>query len=83
MVSLLATVITVAASLYIFAITQWGPNRPYYLSVYPPLTKEHYSLLIHFAPLVLLIVVPDVVTRWNLCRHSLNKTLDCDSEDRG
>lgn len=63
MVSLLATLITLAASLYIFVTTQWGPNRTYYLIVYPPLTKEHYALLIHLAPLVLLIFVPDVVTR--------------------
>nr|WNH21253.1 NADH dehydrogenase subunit 4 [Bryaninops yongei] len=66
MVSLVAAVITVLASLYIFVTTQWGPNRPYYLFVYPPLTKEHYSLLMHFAPLVLLILVPDIVSRWNL-----------------
>lgn len=77
------TFITAGYSLYIFLITQRGPLPDHILALEPSHTREHLLLTLHLLPLLLLILKPELTWGWATCRHSLKKTPDCDSRNRG
>lgn len=66
-------IITAAYSLYMFLITQRGPNPPHIINLTPTQTREHLLLALHLLPLVLLIFKPELIWGWALCGHSLTQ----------
>lgn len=77
------TLITAGYSLYIFLLTQRGPVPDHVISLNPPHTREHLLVTLHLIPLLLLMTKPELMWGWCMCRYSLTKTPDCDSENRG
>lgn len=77
------TLITAGYSLYMFLITQRGPLPKHVVALEPTHTREHLLLIFHLMPLLLLILKPEIIWGWVVCRHSLIKTLVCGSKDRG
>lgn len=77
------TLITASYSLYIFLTTQRGTLSPRILTLTPSFSREHLLITLHLLPLILLVLKPELVWGWTICRHSLTKPLDCDSKNRG
>lgn len=77
------TLITAGYSLYIFLMTQRGPTPHHVIYIDPTYTREHLLVLLHLLPLLLLVLSPHLIWGWTPCAHSLSKTLDCDSRNKG
>nr|YP_009355425.1 NADH dehydrogenase subunit 4 [Acanthocepola krusensternii]BAX03665.1 NADH dehydrogenase subunit 4 [Acanthocepola krusensternii]BBU26030.1 NADH dehydrogenase subunit 4 [Acanthocepola krusensternii] len=60
----LGTLITAAYSLYMFITTQRGPLPAHILGLEPSHTREHLLMALHFIPLFLLILKPQLVWAW-------------------
>nr|BBH36885.1 NADH dehydrogenase subunit 4 [Vanderhorstia sp. 'Komon-yatsushi-haze'] len=58
------TLITAGYSLYMFLMTQRGPVPHHTLSIPPSHTREHLLLMLHLAPLLLLITKPELIWGW-------------------
>lgn len=74
--------ITALYSLYIFITTQRGTLTHHIKNIKPSLTRENILIFIHLFPLLLLSLNPNIITGPTPCRHSLIKTLDCESNNR-
>nr|YP_010248604.1 NADH dehydrogenase subunit 4 [Abramites hypselonotus]QTS03715.1 NADH dehydrogenase subunit 4 [Abramites hypselonotus] len=58
------TLITAAYSLYLFLMTQRGPT-PLHMMALPPFhTREHLLMTLHLAPMILLILKPELMWGW-------------------
>nr|YP_009027850.1 NADH dehydrogenase subunit 4 [Mogurnda adspersa]AHM02321.1 NADH dehydrogenase subunit 4 [Mogurnda adspersa] len=58
------TLITAGYSLYMFLMTQRGPLPAHILALDPSHTREHLLMALHFAPLLLLILKPELIWGW-------------------
>nr|YP_004221818.1 NADH dehydrogenase subunit 4 [Jenkinsia sp. CL54]BAJ54177.1 NADH dehydrogenase subunit 4 [Jenkinsia sp. CL54] len=58
------TLITAGYSLYMFLMTQRGPSPQHLLSISPFHTREHLLIVLHLAPLFLLILKPELMWGW-------------------
>lgn len=74
--------ITALYSLHMFTSTQRGPLTYSTSNVKPLFTRENTLMLIHLAPILLLILNPKVTIGLVPCSYSLIKTLDCESNNR-
>nr|WNH38025.1 NADH dehydrogenase subunit 4 [Lythrypnus sp. AC-2023] len=55
------TLIAASYSLYMFLMTQRGPLPQHMTSLFPTYSREHLLLTLHFLPLLLLILKPDLI----------------------
>nr|YP_003345173.1 NADH dehydrogenase subunit 4 [Muraenesox bagio]BAI53298.1 NADH dehydrogenase subunit 4 [Muraenesox bagio] len=62
----LGTLITASYSLYMFLITQRGPAPAHMLALEPSHTREHLLVILHLAPILLLMLKPEVMWGWCL-----------------
>nr|YP_010164607.1 NADH dehydrogenase subunit 4 [Muraenesox cinereus]QRM91344.1 NADH dehydrogenase subunit 4 [Muraenesox cinereus] len=62
----LGTLITASYSLYMFLITQRGPTPAHMLALEPSHTREHLLVILHLAPILLLMIKPEVMWGWCL-----------------
>nr|YP_009685838.1 NADH dehydrogenase subunit 4 [Fundulopanchax filamentosus]QDV92697.1 NADH dehydrogenase subunit 4 [Fundulopanchax filamentosus] len=62
----LGTLITASYSLFMFLMTQRGPLSNHMIMMDPTYTREHLLLILHLAPLVLLIFKPDLIWGWTI-----------------
>nr|BAJ54502.1 NADH dehydrogenase subunit 4 [Mormyrops anguilloides] len=60
----LGTLITAAYSLYMFLMTQRGPTPTHTITLQPTHTREHLIMALHLAPVILLILKPDIMWGW-------------------
>nr|YP_010960661.1 NADH dehydrogenase subunit 4 [Pleurosicya micheli]WNH38103.1 NADH dehydrogenase subunit 4 [Pleurosicya micheli] len=60
----LGTLITAAYSLHMFLFTQRGPLPHHISAIDPSHTREHLLLTLHLAPLLLLILKPELIWAW-------------------
>nr|UZC55011.1 NADH dehydrogenase subunit 4 [Percopsis omiscomaycus] len=60
----LGMLITAGYSLYMFLMTQRGPLPPHIICLPPSHTREHILIALHLAPLLLLILKPELVWGW-------------------
>nr|YP_008592615.1 NADH dehydrogenase subunit 4 [Umbra pygmaea]BAN81631.1 NADH dehydrogenase subunit 4 [Umbra pygmaea] len=60
----LGTLITASYSLYMFLMTQRGPLPNHMIALEPSHTREHLLMTLHLAPLLLLILKPELITGW-------------------
>ena len=74
--------ITALYSIYILIITQRGKLSYHIKNISPSFTRENTLILIHLLPLLLLTSNPKFILGNLLCRYSLTKTLDCESNNR-
>nr|UEX93127.1 NADH dehydrogenase subunit 4 [Gymnothorax undulatus] len=58
------TLITAGYSLYMFLMTQRGPTPNHIIGLEPSHTREHLLISLHLAPLLLLIVKPELMWGW-------------------
>nr|YP_514758.1 NADH dehydrogenase subunit 4 [Phractolaemus ansorgii]BAE80003.1 NADH dehydrogenase subunit 4 [Phractolaemus ansorgii]BAF74018.1 NADH dehydrogenase subunit 4 [Phractolaemus ansorgii] len=58
------TLITAAYSLYLFLMTQRGPTPTHMINLTPYHTREHLLMFLHLAPLILLILKPELIWGW-------------------
>nr|YP_010957442.1 NADH dehydrogenase subunit 4 [Lepophidium profundorum]WMY90756.1 NADH dehydrogenase subunit 4 [Lepophidium profundorum] len=58
------TIITALYSLYMFLMTQRGPLPQHLFGLDPSHSREHLLMLLHLAPLVLLIMKPELIWGW-------------------
>nr|YP_003457287.1 NADH dehydrogenase subunit 4 [Gigantactis vanhoeffeni]BAI77296.1 NADH dehydrogenase subunit 4 [Gigantactis vanhoeffeni] len=56
--------ITAAYSLYMFLMTQRGPAPLHIIALAPSHTREHLLMALHFLPLTLLILKPELIWGW-------------------
>nr|NP_443342.1 NADH dehydrogenase subunit 4 [Percopsis transmontana]UXB58987.1 NADH dehydrogenase subunit 4 [Percopsis transmontana]BAB70153.1 NADH dehydrogenase subunit 4 [Percopsis transmontana] len=61
----LGTLITAGYSLYLFLMTQRGPVPPHIICTPPSHTREHILITLHLAPLMLLILKPELIWGWS------------------
>nr|BBM34704.1 NADH dehydrogenase subunit 4 [Cottunculus microps] len=61
------TLITASYSLYMFLMTQRGPLPAHIIALNPSHTREHLLLALHFLPLILLILKPELIWGWASC----------------
>lgn len=57
----LGTLITASYSLSMFLTTQRGKTPPHILATTPTHSREHLLITLHLAPLILLILKPDLI----------------------
>nr|YP_003345004.1 NADH dehydrogenase subunit 4 [Pythonichthys microphthalmus]BAI53168.1 NADH dehydrogenase subunit 4 [Pythonichthys microphthalmus] len=62
----LGTLITAGYSLYMFLMTQRGPTPTHIISTEPSYTREHLLIMMHLAPVLLLITKPELMWGWCL-----------------
>lgn len=74
--------ITALYSLYIFITTQRGKFTYHIVNISPTHTRENTLILLHILPLILLSINPKIILGQLYCKYSLNKTLDCESNNR-
>nr|WNH18743.1 NADH dehydrogenase subunit 4 [Schultzea beta] len=60
----LGTLITASYSLYMFLMTQRGQLTHHIIHIAPSHTREHLLLALHLAPLILLILKPELIWGW-------------------
>nr|YP_010379979.1 NADH dehydrogenase subunit 4 [Tylosurus crocodilus]UDF87801.1 NADH dehydrogenase subunit 4 [Tylosurus crocodilus] len=60
----LGTLITAGYSLYMFLMTQRGPLPSHIIALNPTYTREHLLIFLHLAPLLLLILKPELIWGW-------------------
>nr|YP_009355477.1 NADH dehydrogenase subunit 4 [Dermogenys pusilla]QDE52633.1 NADH dehydrogenase subunit 4 [Dermogenys pusilla]BAX03756.1 NADH dehydrogenase subunit 4 [Dermogenys pusilla]BBU25666.1 NADH dehydrogenase subunit 4 [Dermogenys pusilla] len=60
----LGTLITAGYSLHMFSMTQRGPLPSHIIALNPTYTREHLLILLHLAPLFLLILKPELIWGW-------------------
>nr|NP_076865.1 NADH dehydrogenase subunit 4 [Hime japonica]BAB32685.1 NADH dehydrogenase subunit 4 [Hime japonica] len=58
------TLITASYSLYMFLMTQRGPLPQHMYALEPTHTREHLLIALHLAPLLLLILKPELIWGW-------------------
>nr|AZB87544.1 NADH dehydrogenase subunit 4 [Apteronotus rostratus] len=58
------TLITAAYSLHLFLTTQRGPTPPHMINLQPPHTREHLLLTLHLAPIIMLVIKPELMWGW-------------------
>nr|YP_003162755.1 NADH dehydrogenase subunit 4 [Microcanthus strigatus]BAH98086.1 NADH dehydrogenase subunit 4 [Microcanthus strigatus] len=58
------TLITAAYSLYMFLMTQRGPLPTHLMALDPTHSREHLLMVLHLAPLALLILKPELIWGW-------------------
>lgn len=75
-------IITALYSLYILITTQRGKHTHHIKNVKPSFTRENALIALHLLPLLLLSLNPKIVLGPIYCRHSLIKTLDCESNNK-
>lgn len=75
-------ILTALYSLYILIITQRGKHTQHINNISPSYTRENTLITIHILPLLLLSISPNIILGTPYCKHSLNKTLDCESKIR-
>lgn len=83
-IALIATniVITGIYSMYIIITTQRGKLTSHINNLQPSHTRELTLIALHIIPLILLTINPKLITGLTTCRYSLQKTLDCESNNR-
>lgn len=74
--------ITALYTLYILIITQRGKYTYHIHNTKPSYTRENTLILLHLAPLILLMLNPKIILGTMYCKYSLIKTLDCESNNR-
>nr|BAD02193.1 NADH dehydrogenase subunits 4 [Saccopharynx lavenbergi] len=57
----LGTLITAGYSLYMFLMTQHGTVPPHLIILSPTFTREHLMINMHFIPLLLLVLKPELI----------------------
>nr|WNH22735.1 NADH dehydrogenase subunit 4 [Uropterygius macularius] len=62
----LGTLITAGYSLYMFLMTQRGPTPHHIMGLEPSHTREHTLITLHLAPVILLIMKPELMWGWCL-----------------
>nr|YP_009144040.1 NADH dehydrogenase subunit 4 [Enchelynassa canina]AKC35081.1 NADH dehydrogenase subunit 4 [Enchelynassa canina] len=60
----LGTLITAGYSLYMFLMTQRGPVPNHIIGLEPSHTREHLLVTLHLAPLILLMLKPELMWGW-------------------
>nr|AFI72584.1 NADH dehydrogenase subunit 4 [Poecilopsetta natalensis] len=60
------TLITAGYSLYMFLMTQRGPSPSHIISLDPSHTREHLLIALHLAPLMLLVLKPELIWGWTV-----------------
>nr|YP_009387952.1 NADH dehydrogenase subunit 4 [Opisthopterus tardoore]BAX73578.1 NADH dehydrogenase subunit 4 [Opisthopterus tardoore]BBF17034.1 NADH dehydrogenase subunit 4 [Opisthopterus tardoore] len=60
----LGTLITAGYSLYMFLTTQRGPLPTHIMGITPYHTREHLLITLHMAPVILLILKPELMWGW-------------------
>nr|WNH23333.1 NADH dehydrogenase subunit 4 [Vinciguerria nimbaria] len=60
----IGTLITAAYSLHLFLTTQRGPLPAHILALDPPHTREHLLLSLHLAPILMLVIKPELMWGW-------------------
>nr|WNH24455.1 NADH dehydrogenase subunit 4 [Hygophum reinhardtii] len=58
------TLITAGYSLYLFLMTQRGPTPAHMIALDPSHTREHLLMILHLAPLLLLMTKPELMWGW-------------------
>nr|YP_009344736.1 NADH dehydrogenase subunit 4 [Andinoacara pulcher]ALR68960.1 NADH dehydrogenase subunit 4 [Andinoacara pulcher] len=58
------TLITASYSLYMFLMTQRGPLPSHIMALEPTHSREHLLMILHLAPLLLLICKPELIWGW-------------------
>nr|ARV86561.1 NADH dehydrogenase subunit 4 [Xyrias revulsus] len=62
----LGTLITAGYSLYMFLMTQRGPTPNHIIGMDPSHTREHLLIFTHLAPVLLLVLKPELMWGWCL-----------------
>nr|WNH37535.1 NADH dehydrogenase subunit 4 [Callechelys catostoma] len=62
----LGTLITAGYSLYMFLMTQRGPTPNHIIGLEPSHTREHLLIFMHLAPIILLVLKPEIMWGWCL-----------------
>nr|BBH37339.1 NADH dehydrogenase subunit 4 [Pisodonophis cancrivorus] len=62
----LGTLITAGYSLYMFLMTQRGPTPNHIIGIEPTYTREHLLITTHLAPVLLLVMKPELMWGWCL-----------------
>lgn len=75
-------IITALYTLYILTMTQRGKHTYHINNIKPSFTRENTIIILHLAPLLLLIINPQIILGIIYCKYSLTKTLDCESNNR-
>nr|AGE83203.1 NADH dehydrogenase subunit 4 [Chagunius baileyi]BAV70843.1 NADH dehydrogenase subunit 4 [Chagunius baileyi] len=60
----LGTLITAAYSLYMFLMSQRGPAPNHIMGLQPFHTREHLLMILHLAPVLLLVTKPELMWGW-------------------
>lgn len=75
-------VITGLYTMYIIITTQRGKVTNHINNLQPSHTRELTLIALHIIPLLLLTINPKLITGLTLCRYSLQKTLDCEPNNK-
>lgn len=75
-------VITAMYSMYIIITTQRGKLVNHINTLQPSHTRELALIFLHIIPLALLTINPKLISGLTICRYSLQKTLDCEPNNR-
>lgn len=75
--------ITALYSLYMLISTQRGKFTYHTSNINPSFTRENTLIFLHIFPLLILSIKPSIILGQLYCKYSLNKTLDCESNNRG
>lgn len=75
-------IITGIYSIYIIISTQRGKITNHIVNLQPSHTRELTLIALHVIPLILLTINPKLITGLTICKYSLQKTLDCESNNR-
>lgn len=75
-------IITGIYSIYMVITTQRGKLTSHIINLQPSHTREITLIALHVIPLILLTINPKLITGLTICRYSLQKTLDCESNNR-
>lgn len=75
-------IITALYSLYMLITTQRGKHTHHIKNIKPSFTRENTLMALHILPLLLLSLNPKIIIGLLYCKHSLTKTLDCESDNK-
>lgn len=75
-------IITAMYSLYMLITTQRGKHAHHIKNIKPSFTRENTLMALHILPLLLLSLNPKIIIGSLYCKHSLTKTLDCESDNK-
>lgn len=75
-------IITAMYSLYMLITTQRGKHTHHIKNIKPSFTRENTLMALHIIPLLLLSLNPKIIIGSLYCKHSLTKTLDCESDNK-